>query len=224
MTFPQGSWRPTPELLAAYFDGEYEGRDDLVHLKRRIEDWLAVHPEECEELCDFRRLKHLWQQTTPADPQPEQWSAMFTRLKPLVDTRTVSSPRRRRSWLLGTGLTASAAVLAFVAVYLSMPAPPAQEAAKAVKATAIPAPKAIDDEFEFLPVADAREVTIVRVEGDDTQTLVVGALPLQGNLELVAAGDVIVTQIRSDAKTKATHPVLIGSTSPMIWAKMDTEE
>ena len=45
-------------------------------------------------------------------------------------------------------------------------------------------------------MAHASEVTIIRVEGDDAHTLVVGELPLQGSLELVAPGDVILTLVR----------------------------
>ena len=77
---------------------------------------------------------------------------------------------------------------------------------------------------EILPVADASEVTIVRVEGADTHTLVVGELPLQGSLELVAPGDVILTLIRRNAKDNEAGSIrLIEGSSPMIWARLETE-
>jgi hypothetical protein len=80
----------------------------------------------------------------------------------------------------------------------------------------------LDD--EILPVAHASEVTIVRVEGADTHTLVVGELPLQGILELVAPGDVILTLIRPIAGVSESNQVrLIGSSSPMLWARLDSE-
>src|SRR5262249_37594639 len=78
------------------------------------------------------------------------------------------------------------------------------------------------EEDDILPVALASEVTIIRVEGADTQTLVVGQLPRQGKLELVPPGDVIMTS--RSTNPNEIHPVrLIESSSPMIWAKLATE-
>ena len=38
-------WTPDPQLLAAYFDGELEGRDDRADLRARVEAWLEQHPQ-----------------------------------------------------------------------------------------------------------------------------------------------------------------------------------
>ena len=61
-------WVPSPELLAAYFDGEFEGRDDLALLRQRLEDWLDRHPGARCELAEYHRLRHLWLETTPPEP------------------------------------------------------------------------------------------------------------------------------------------------------------
>jgi anti-sigma-K factor RskA len=233
MTAPLDNWRPSPELLAAYFDGECEGRDDLSLLKQRIEDWIATHPDAQEELAVHRRLLHVWHQTTPPEPRAEKWAAMLARLESCVPARKIGG--RKQGTFLGRrlALTASlAAVVAGMAIYLGWnalqrePNEPVVLALKATPAvvhneTAAPRP---DEDDEILPVAHASEVTIIRVEGEDTHTLVVGELPLQGTMELVAPGEVTLTLNRSDWKDSDINPVrLIGGSSPMIWAKLESE-
>ena len=55
-------------LLNAYFDGELTGRPDLDALHRRVDAWLARHPEARAALAEFRRIDRAWRETTPADP------------------------------------------------------------------------------------------------------------------------------------------------------------
>ena len=50
MTDRQNDWRPSPELLSAYGDGELAGRPDLEALRRQVETWLRRHPEAQAEL------------------------------------------------------------------------------------------------------------------------------------------------------------------------------
>ena len=229
MTFSADNWRPTPELLAAYFDGEFEGRDDLSLLKQRIEEWIAADTEAQEQLANQRRLLQIWHETTPPEPAAEQWASMFARLEPMAKSLT-AKPAPPRPWSLrrlGT-LASVAAALAGVVIYLTSIVPPGepnQPAPAVLEKNAIQvaqrqSPK--DDDEEILPVAHANEVTIVHVEGADAHTLVVGQLPLQGLLELVAPGDVVLTLIRPDANE--VNPVrFIENSAPMIWAKLDSE-
>jgi len=239
MTFPRDNWRPSPELLAAYFDGECEGRDDLSLLKQRIEDWLAAHPEAQMELASHRRLRHLWHQTAPIEPRPEKWASMFAQLQAAVPVRKVSkTAARKQAGFSGRRLaTLSASLAATVAglvLYLGWHARqvnqqaviaqnPIVEVAPSSLGDKTP-PQNFEDDDEVLQVAKASEVTIVRVEGADTHTLVVGELPLQGNMELAAPGDIILTKILADPKNNELNPVrLIQGSSPMIWAKLETE-
>ena len=122
MTSPLENWRPTPELLAAYFDGECEGRDDLYSLKQRIENWLTANPQAQEDLAEHRRLLHVWQETAPPEPHADQWTAMLARLEALIASQTPlpktgaePSRRLRRAGLLG----GAAAVVAGLAIYLA---------------------------------------------------------------------------------------------------------
>jgi hypothetical protein len=80
-------------------------------------------------------------------------------------------------------------------------------------------------DHEIFRVARDHEVTIIRVEGEDAQTLVVGKLPLEGNMELAGRGDVELIGTRPNVNDRQRNPVrLIESPSPMLWANLDSEK
>ena len=212
-------WSPSPELLAAYFDGELVGRPDLVALRRRIADWLRSHPEARAVLEDYRRLAQLWRDTTPPDLDAGAWSELDERLAvvPLAPPGLV-----RRRWLV-RGAAALAAVAATIALAIwvgsGRPAAPQLVQTPPKQSAAVPAPP-----IEPFPVATASEVTILRVEGEDTQTLVVGELPLHGPLELAGPGEVALTSVQPDARDRMLPHVRIGGAHrPMIWARVAAE-
>lgn len=210
---------PRPELLAAYFDGECEGRDDLALLKARIEDWLAQHPEAKADLAAYRRLLQLWQETAPPEPAAEQWTQMLDNLKKVPLPKTQTSKPRRRIPVVRVLATVAAAL--FAALWWSNWSPEPIHVA--------PTPQLVEttpkEEIETLEVATISEVAIIRVEGADTQTLVVGELPLQGNLELVREGDVILTNIQPAAGDSMLPEVRLGTGStPFIWARLESEQ
>lgn len=235
MTVPYDNWKPSPELLAAYFDGECEGRDDLSALKQRIEDWIAAHPEAQEALAAHRRLLQIWHETTPPEPPPEKWGPILARLEASVPARGESAaaarPRRRRAAIISVAAAAVAGMAVFLGWQAIRPAGEAevQGLVKSIEestalAVALKAAKVPDAEEEILPVALASEVTIVRVEGADMHTLVVGELPFSGLMELVAPGEVVLTQTGSDWRDSDINPVrLVGGSSPMIWARLESE-
>jgi anti-sigma factor RsiW len=199
------------EIVAAYADGEFEGRDDLALLKQRVEEWLRRHPEAHAELAEYRRLKQLWQETAPPEPAPEAWRQVLEVLR----TAPASAPTSRVTWrrmaVFAAGL---AACLALVAVGWRRE-PPASDP---------PALAHTEEEQEILSVASMDEVEILRVEGADTSTLVTGALPLQGSMELAAPGEVTITSVQPDARDQMVPMIRIGGGRPMIWARLDTEE
>ena len=87
----------------------------------------------------------------------------------------------------------------------------------------IPAP-APEDVIEVFPVAIASEVSILSVEGADTQTVVVGRLPLLGAMELAGPGDVALTSVQPDRRDNMVPHVRIGGAHrPMIWAPVEAE-
>ena len=199
------------EILAAYADGEFEGRDDLALLKQRVENWLAKHPEAAQELAQIRQLKSAWQQTTPAEPEPQAWQRLLDHL-----TNAPKQPApRRRSWRRVIVATAVAAcVLVGITLWSS----------RFWRTVAPVLPMIAEETEEPFSVAAAHEVEILLVEGADTQTLVVGALPVQGALELAGPGDVTVTSVQPAARDNMMPEVHThGPGRPMIWARLDTD-
>jgi hypothetical protein len=208
MTGPEqcGGWEPSPELLAAYFDGECEGRDDLAGVRRRLEDWLSSSPRGRTELAEYRQLRQLWQQSTPSEPSRQAWQTIQDRIgASLPIAHAAKKSARRQAWRV-TGLVAVAAGVLVAAGLLSFSPGPAR------------------DETPF-PVASAREVVIMRVEGDDAGTLVVGELPIQGPLELVGRGEITLTSAQPAPRDNMVPDVeLNGPGPPMIWARPEAEE
>jgi hypothetical protein len=218
MNHPRDDWRPGPELLAAYFDGELAGRIDLDLLKQRVQDWLRRHPEAVAELADYRQLDRLWQETAPADPGDDAWQQLEGRI---AQAPRMSATRSRRSsagyW--AAALLATAAGVA-LAVWLGLvhEGPP-----QIARPQTIQPPLTVED-AEIFPVATADEIAILHVDGADTQTLVVGELPLQGALELAGPGEVALTSVQPDLRDNMMPLVHIGGAQrPLIWAPVEQE-
>ena len=95
---PDPKWNPDPQLLAAYFDGELEGRDDLADMRARLEAWVEEHAEARQEWAKHQQLQKLWLETTPAEPGAADWNQTLER----IDTerrRPVASPSVGGSWM-----------------------------------------------------------------------------------------------------------------------------
>jgi anti-sigma factor RsiW len=208
-------WSPSPELLAAYFDGELVDRPDLAQLRGRIADWLRDHPEAYAIQEDYRRLAQLWRDTIPTDPGPAAWERLEASLANMPLVRPgLSVGRAGLRWT--AAVVAVAAVIA-LAVWLGRGAPEGPQLVHVPPQPPVVVP-------EVFPVATAAEVTIVSVEGADTQTLVVGELPLHGPLELAGPDEVTLTSVQRDARDGMTPLVRIGGAQrPMIWARVDAE-
>lgn len=206
-------WEPDPQLLAAYFDGELadcaegaEGGDDV---RARIEAWLLSHPEAAEE---SDALKKLWLETTPAEPTPAQWNAVLDRIDARRPARPAAPPRR--PWLY---FAAAASVVLFLGAFFgaSRFLQPPQPG---------PGPVAINpgasnpDDLEVLQVALASEVTILRMEGPETDAVVVGAMPVAGSLELADSGEVCIS-----CKCPRVHVRQDPPHRPMVWARASAD-
>ena len=217
MTDRDDDWSPDPPLLSAYADGELCGRPELDALRLRIEAWLGSHPEARAELADYRQLHELWKQTTPPDPAGPAWATIEARL------HAASAPRPRKRLAVGhavAGILATAASIALLLWWSIGSRTPPQELEPPAKGPA-PAPFA---DVEVLPVATASEITILRVEGADTSTVVVGILPVHGPLLLAGPGDVVLNSVQPDARDQMVPHVRIGgSERPMIWAPLLAE-
>jgi len=205
---PSLSWN---EILAAYADGELEGRDDLAPLKQRVEVWLAEHPEAAAELARIRQLKQAWQETTPPGPAPHVWRRLLQAIERTPRQAPIAPASWRRKATVAAVLAAS---IAFVFAMWSARRPGVErlpEAASPVEAAPF-------------SVAAAHEVEILNVDGADTPTLVVGELPVQGPLVLAAPGEVTVTSVQPAARDNMVPEVNVqGPRRPMIWARAETD-
>jgi len=218
----EGNWAPSPELLAAYFDGEFEGRDDLACLRRRLEAWLETSTSARSDLCAYRHLRQLWQETSPREPSPVVWQKLQSELISIqkndktlcaqcslsdranTEKPSTSNHRPNYSWK-STFIWTAAACLLFKVLLLKGP---------------LPHP----DDDEPFPVASEREVVILHVEGADTGTLVVGELPLYGPLELIGPGEVTLTSIQPAQRDNMIPEVYVaGPGPPIIWARAEEE-
>jgi anti-sigma factor RsiW len=199
-------WQPDPQLLAAYLDGELNGRADVADIRARIETWLEAHPEAAE---DWAELKKLLRDTAPAQPSEAAWQETRARIEA---RRPVAAPRNRRPWLVAAVVAASIVLVAgtLFGVWRSFQKPDDT----LVKA---PLPKAPQvDEFEVLQVASADEVTILRIDGADTEAVVVGLMPVSGEMVLAAPGEVCISCKCPRIQYRHDPP-----DTPMVWARAD---
>jgi anti-sigma factor RsiW len=210
---------PDPREIAAYGDGELNSQ--LAPLRRKVEKWLASHPEAAEELDVQRRLAEVWLATTPSEPDDAVWNRVAARLAQV--TRAAPSPQRRlKTWpvaLWSAGLLSAAAAVVWI-VLTFLPSRAGREIA--VKQPAPPEPR-VTVAIEVLEVATADEVEIVRVGGADTGTLVIGEPPVQGMLPLVERGEFVVTRLQPAhdnvlPEVRGADPS--SGANPMIWTRL----
>lgn len=199
-------WRPDPQLLAAYFDGELNGRADVADLRGRIESWLEAHTEAAE---DWAELKKLLRDTAPAQPSEAAWQETRARIEA---QRPAAAPRSRRPWIAAAVIAASIVLFigALFGAWRSVQGPHKS----LVKAPQPRSPAAED--FEVFQIASAAEITILRIEGADTEAVVVGLLPVHGELEMAAPGEVCISCTCPRVQFRHDPPL-----TPMVWARAD---
>ena len=198
---PDTTWKPTPELLAALADGELDAREDAAELRARIETWLAANPQGQAEVAAIGRLKSLLERTQPQSPTAETWREVLGR----VESMQTTVPARRPSyanWLMG-GVAVAACVLWAVLLAGSFRQKPE-----------VP---------EVFAVATDQDIEIIHIEGNAIGSLVVGALPLRGELELADAGDVTLVSLTPDRRDNMKPMTPESTRVPMFWAKLDNE-
>jgi hypothetical protein len=161
----------TPELLAAYVDGELTPAET-----RRVEAWLAEHPEARDDVAAQRHLARLFEDAAPPPPPERQWAEALARVE-----RSLAVPRpaaRRRAAL---AVAALIAVAALVLLALALKGPPPQHAAP-------------DDEGEWA-VVSADDIDIISMDDRDRGALVVGEPPLNEPMELLTEDEVKVQKL-----------------------------
>lgn len=171
--------KPSCEKLAAYVDGELHGCE-----REAVEAWLDRSPQARAEVDALRRLTHLCRRTAAPEPPPDAWDALLARVHSELPTGRIPLPRRtpRRAYVPALG-AAAAVLLAALLGRAYWPAPPAPQAPSAPNLTAP------------LNLADARDVQIISMDGDDTDRLLVGRPPVPEKLQLVGREDVSNVQM-----------------------------
>jgi hypothetical protein len=203
---------PNPEQLAAYLDGEF---DHLAGISpERVEQWLQCNPEAFAQAKAHQRLRKLWKATTPKDPRPAAWECVRQR----IETGLGRTAQPRSPWLRW-GITAGllVATAASVLVFMTF----AQRRAQ------VDAPRQAPDvpmEISALPIASDDEVAILSVRGQDTPSLVVGALPLQGMLVLVNPGEVSLIRSTPEEERRPPDVRMIGQETPMVLPTVSAEQ
>jgi hypothetical protein len=214
---------PTPEQLAAYADGELDGRPEWEPLRRRIEAWLARHPEAADDLEAQRRLRRLCRATTPPEPSEAAWSHVLARLQQLPRTPAGGAPGRPGYGLRFAAWAVAALAATAAAVWLSLallrPAGGPElvrQAPRGPERREVPfkVPRPVPVEVEPFAVATGDEVEVLSIKGADTSTLVVGELPFSGPMVLVQAGEVEVQRVERDVRMGSTGP-------PMVWMPLE---
>jgi hypothetical protein len=124
---------------------------------------------------DLERLRQLAQALPPREPEEAAWNTVLLRIHESVGKRR----SRRPLWII-LGGAAAAAILSVVLArsFWPMPAP--------VTATTVPRV------VQPFPVADVGDVTIISMDARDVAALVVGELPVSGNLEFARPEDIHV--------------------------------
>lgn len=200
-------WKPDPEMLAAYFDGELEGRDDANELRARIEAWIEANPHAAEHWTAQQQLKTLWADTTPAEPSADAWARTRKRID-AAHKRPRAAGMARRSWIALGAVAASVLVILGVLAltYQFRPKPPQPDDQNQFVA---------EPAGEMLEVALSSEVTILRIDTDDIEYVIVGEMPVSAPLEMVGSGEACIT-------CKCPR-VMVRQDPPMVWgvAKID---
>jgi len=216
----ESGWTPRAELLAAYVDGELDGDGSDGDLRGRIERWLTEHPEAAGAVEAQRRLLEWFQVTAPGDPGETAWEPVAARLHTLSLTQSGQSRGGRWAKLgvLGVvGVACLGLTFTLASILDRQEGPPVQPPSQPRAATSL-----ASTDMEAFPVATAAEVEILSVQGEDTATLVVGELPVQGSLVLLQADELTLTAVEP-ARDNMVPEIRKGISAPMIWAPLDVE-
>jgi anti-sigma factor RsiW len=246
MKFRQGEpiSPPTPEMLAAYVDGEFEGNHLLLAHKRAIEAWLESHPQAAEEVLAWRRLKRLMQETGPEEPPEEAWDLVLSGIQANL-TGANAKPLAARPvlplWVRGA---AAAAILVMVSALALLAHPtaertrllswlghlgtenhapgdhgfPAGEKGFAANA-ASQKKKPVVEPFAVL---NDDEVEIRHIEGPDINTLVVGPA-VDGPLPILKRGDFVLNSVEPAEEDEMVPDIQIDQGPPIVWARNENE-
>ncbi|MSR52261.1 MAG: hypothetical protein EXS09_03100 [Gemmataceae bacterium] len=202
----------SPELLAAYADGELSAEECL-----RVERWLAENPEARESLEVQEAMApgnvELWGLVSPPAPSAAEWIST----RDGIGSQLRLAQRVRLAGWAGTlGLLTTAAILILV-----LPGPQHNGTDPELRHEFPGPPPSGSSDDEPYPMASASDVLIISLPESAAGLLVVGEHPLTDSfLSFAKLSDVQFHGIGSDlagrfpeVMSKATEDVL-----PMLWA------
>lgn len=131
-----------------------------------------------ERDADLLRLRRLSQSVPPPEPDETSWRAVLARVHASLESPTGRRRSPRPVWGI-VGLTAAAVILASLLT-------------RSLWTTSVPVPVPTPPVEEPFPVVEADDVTIVSMDAGDVAALVVGELPVSGELEFARPEDIRV--------------------------------
>lgn len=185
--------RPTPAELTAWADGELAPAD-----ARRVERWLAQHPDAAHEGEALPGVARLYREHPPADPGAAVWQVVLGRIEARLAGPAQRPPAPWRLRLFA-GLVAAAAAL-LGGVLLARTFWPEREIEPGgVVERSEPSGRAEAEDEEPFAVATASEVHIIGMDPQDADRVVVG-VPLMGSIEFVGTEEVEIVHVDPDAE------------------------
>ncbi len=200
---------PTPAELAAWADGELGPAE-----ARRVEAWLADHPEAGDDAEAGRRLVRLFRDQAPPEPSPAAWHDTLQRIHAGLSG---PSPSRApgKPWRVVLGLLAAAALLGGVLLagrYWPRAERPDQPDFAREDSRKLPPG---DEDDEPFAVVTAGEVNIISVHAGDADRLVMDQ-PLMGSLDFAAPEDIEVVKVGPDPEEGRRARLQRGEQVPML--------
>lgn len=204
---------PSPEWLAAYVDGELEANGDLAGIRKKVEYWLDRNPKAQDDVLAWSRLKKIWDTTTPREPSEKTWASLQGAIcHGLIQAPQPTAPRNRSNRRRGL------MVLACVAAVILLGLGVTWHLWNPAEQSALPGNTHPSINVEPFLVAVDDEVEILSITGRDTETVVVGSLPVEGNIELATSGEVSLSWMEHPLKQSEIPLVGVEEDPPMIWA------
>lgn len=224
----------SPELLAAYADGELD-----APTRAAVERWLADHPEAREAAEAQRELaanSPLWEQTAPREPSEAAWAVVRRGIDAGLTPAVPAPPKHRRvaGWVLaGLSTAGIAAAALWFALGPTAPPPPPRpvekpvEVAKADGPEVGPEPRVVyrelaptPNEVVSFPIASDDEVVLHRVPELVEAWLPVGQHPLTGAISLAAEVDFQLAELAPSSVWPPGGPrmTIAPGDAPMIYA------
>lgn len=214
--------KPTirPEWLAAYADGEL---GDAA--QRRVDAWLAEHPEAFADLQDQESLgranDEYWKLAAPPLPTEVQWDRTLSRIAAALPTAASPARLPYRYLAPAAALVGLAAALVVAVVVFDRSRPGAQHPSAAAPPDGEHRLTSDKDEEELVyRVATHDEVELIQLPEAAAKLVVVGKHPMADvDLVLALATDVQVLNYGPDDQGNLPDlPDELGQDPSILWA------